>query len=192
MDINLMETYCKNIVEKDDNLSNIGEVVQVAENSILLNYLANIQIIFMKNYYEKKANIILTKEEIAMMSSIMTPKTFDEILHYPTHNLAKADLEEIKKNLELIKQLAAKNVLRSWDYPFYKKKLNAIKNNNLHQLSTKSHCIRNISMREELNHFGLQEYLETKVKEILDLSKAQTIGYFLDNSIIYQKKLTRN
>ena len=156
----------------------------IIEETIHFNYLANAQKSLLKYYFEKKLSTKLTDDYFNRLINNYSILKIDNFIRLSYYDLTTEENEKLYGNLEMIVKL--KNILSIYYEKKYAKDLESAINLKVRRFNKKSDAINNVKELNRLNNLGLQEYIDDKVDNLMEMNQEERNYYRNDFGLIFK------
>ena len=171
-----MPLFIQNIIRKNGlkykNYVDLKNLEYNIENAIVLNYVASINMIILRNHCHRKFNKLLTDNVLLKYALISKKGLLDSFITYSVDYLSNDDKTKILNDMQMIMKIF-ENVLSKYNKERLQSIYKACVNMKFSYFAKKQQILFNIREKEELDSLGFQNYLNTNMNRFLNNKKEE-------------------
>lgn len=166
------DPFMQKIIEEDNidykTVNGLKELAAVRELAIVINYYGGAQFLIIKRNLEKKYKKDLDDDQVIHILDRIKPSFLDRYLSYNIEILSSYDRAEIYQNIRYLHLLKEKKAFNVENFSDLEEVLEYLDEFNFYFLANKYACISNAKQKIEFDRFGMQEYLNKIIPEIMN------------------------
>ncbi len=175
--LNKFDPFMQKIITEDNinyrTVAGLKELAAVRELAIVINYYGGSQYLIIKRNLEAKYGRFLENEQFIELMHKKKPSFFDRYLSYNTELLSSYDRSEIYYNIRMLSALKEKKAFNVDNFSDLEEVLGCLEEFNFHYLANRYACICNVKQKIEFDSFGMQDYLDKIIPEIMNKEKTK-------------------
>ncbi len=171
------DPFIQKIISLDNldykSVEGLKEIAAVRELAIIINYYGGSQFIIMKRNLEKKYNRELSDSEVISKAKKMKTLKISRYLSYNIDVLSSYDRADIYQNIKMIFDLKDKKAFNCENFDDLDEALVYLENFDFSMLANKFACITNVKQKILFDEYGMQNYLNKIIPEIMNKQKTK-------------------